>query len=111
MVERATEHLDGIFHALADATRREIVRSLIGKERSISEIAEPFSMTLAAVSKHVKVLERAGLVERTVQGRNHLCRLVPHAMSDAFEWLRYYEEFWDSRLDALDRLFKKPERE
>ncbi len=102
MVEQTAERLDVIFHALADRTRREMLRRLSQHERTISELAQPFEMSLAAASKHVKVLERAGLVERTVQGRTHICRLAPEPLSQAQEWLRFYEKFWNERLDALE---------
>jgi DNA-binding transcriptional ArsR family regulator len=105
LVERPSEPLDSVFHALADPTRRAMLRSLAQRERSIGELAEPFRMSLAAASKHVKTLERAGLVRRTVQGRTHLCRLDPEPLSAAQEWLRFYERFWTDRLDALAALF------
>lgn len=80
-----------------------MVRRLASEEHNVGELAEPFDTSLAAVSKHVKVLERAGLVRRTIQGRTHVCRLDPEPLSDAQEWLRYYERFWNERLDALER--------
>ena len=111
MVEQRTEPLDSIFHALADHTRREMLRSLSRQERTVSELAAPFQMSLAAASKHVKVLERAGLILRTVRGRTHICRLAPEPLADAHEWLRFYERFWNERLDALEReLRTTPER-
>ncbi|MDC0715197.1 metalloregulator ArsR/SmtB family transcription factor [Stigmatella sp. ncwal1] len=106
MVEHQTAHLDGIFHALSDATRREMLHTLSQQERSVSELAAPFRMSLAAASKHIKVLERAGLVRRNVQGRTHMCRLSPEPLSAAQEWLRFYERFWNDRLDALDALLR-----
>ena len=102
MVEQTAERLDDVFHALADRTRREMLRRLSQHDRTITELAQPFDMSLAAASKHVKVLERAGLVERTVQGRTHICRLAPEPLSQAQEWLRFYEKFWNERLDALE---------
>jgi DNA-binding transcriptional ArsR family regulator len=100
--------LDGTFHALADLTRREILRDLAKQERTVTELAQPFPMSLAAVSKHIKVLERAGLVSRTVQGRTHICRLAPQALAEASGWLRFYERFWTARLDALEAMFDEP---
>lgn len=94
--------LDAVFHALSDTTRREMLRELSRGERKIGELAAPFTMSLAAASKHVKVLERAGLVSRTVQGRNHLCRLEPAALARADAWLAAYRDFWNQRLDALE---------
>ncbi len=76
-------NLDSIFRALADSTRREIVQLIGSKEHTVSEIAEPFDVSLAAISKHIKVLERAGLIDRTVKGRTHTCRLNPDSLSMA----------------------------
>jgi len=88
-----------------------MLRSLSRQERTVSELAAPFQMSLAAASKHVKVLERAGLILRTVRGRTHICRLAPEPLADAHEWLRFYERFWNERLDALEReLRTTPER-
>jgi DNA-binding transcriptional ArsR family regulator len=108
MVERHVDELSRVFQALADPTRREMLHSLAGRERTVSELAAPFRMSLAAASKHVRVLERAGLVQRTVQGRTHHCRLDAARLAEAQEWLAYYERFWNRRLDALDALFRPP---
>ena len=81
MVEYSPTQLDSLFHALSDHTRRRMLRSLGGEARSVGELAAPFQISLAAASKHIKVLERAGLVTRTVQGRTHLCRLQPEALA------------------------------
>ncbi len=110
MVEQESAGLDAVFHALADPTRRGMLRRLAGGQRSIGELAAPFRMSFAGASKHVKYLERAGLVRRTVQGRPHLCSLDAGRMADADEWLRYYKRFWNDRLDALERELGKPER-
>ena len=109
MVEQQSTHLDSVFHALADPTRRAMLASLAQREHSVSELAEPFRMSLAAASKHVKTLERAGLVRRTVQGRTHVCRLDPGPLAEADSWLRFYERFWSQRLDALAALFTPPD--
>jgi DNA-binding transcriptional ArsR family regulator len=101
--------LDAVFHALADPTRRAMLQSLSAQERSVGELASPFRMTLAAASKHVKVLERAGLVRRTMRGRTHICRLDPDPLAGAHAWLEFYERFWTERLDALERELRKPE--
>ncbi len=104
MVEYSPAQLDSLFHALSDHTRRRMLRSLGGlggQARSVGELAAPFQISLAAASKHIKVLERAGLVTRTVQGRTHLCRLQPEALAAGRDWLRFYERFWNERLDAL----------
>nr|WP_240433504.1 metalloregulator ArsR/SmtB family transcription factor [Solimonas sp. K1W22B-7] len=100
-----------MFQALADPTRRQMLRSLAGRERTVGELAEPFRISLAAASKHVKTLERAGLVRRTVQGRSHFCRLDPKPMAGAHEWLGFYERFWGERLDALEALLRHPGKE
>jgi len=107
MVELEAPRLDAVFHALGDATRRRMLRDLAGGERSVGELAAPFDMSLAAASKHIKALERAGLVRRTVKGRTHLCRLEPRPLEDAHEWISFYERFWSSRLDILERLLRQ----
>jgi DNA-binding transcriptional ArsR family regulator len=99
--------LDHVFHALADPTRRDMLRRLSFGEHSVGELAEPFDISLAAVSKHIKVLEGAGLVNRTISGRTHVFRLSPARLAEATEWLRYYERFWNERLDALEQLLKE----
>ncbi|HEX3812037.1 MAG TPA: metalloregulator ArsR/SmtB family transcription factor [Mycobacteriales bacterium] len=105
MVDHAVT-MDGIFHALAHSARREMIDKLAGKERTISELAAPFAMSLAAASKHVRVLESAGLVDRTVVGRQHVCRLVPQPLQQATVWLNYYDRFWTDRLDGLDTFLR-----
>jgi DNA-binding transcriptional ArsR family regulator len=106
MVELDSPHLDTVFHALGDATRRQMLRRLAGGERTVSELAEPFAITLAGASKHIKVLENAGLIRRDVRGRTHFCRLEPGPLASADQWLRYYERFWTSRLDQLEQLLR-----
>lgn len=108
MVEYSPTQLDSLFHALSDHTRRRMLRSLGGQARSVGELAAPFQISLAAASKHIKVLERAGLVTRTVQGRTHLCRLQPEALAAGQDWLRFYERFWNERLDALAEALGDP---
>jgi DNA-binding transcriptional ArsR family regulator len=104
MVELQTPRLDAVFHALGDATRRRMLRELAGGERTVSQLAEPYAMSLAAASKHIKALEHAGLIQREVRGRTHLCRLAPQPLASAHEWLSFYERFWTERLDALEQL-------
>jgi DNA-binding transcriptional ArsR family regulator len=111
MVEDAAE-LDRVFHALANRARRQMLSRLAGSELTVGELAEPLEMSLAAVSKLVQVLERAGLVRRAVDGRRHLCRLEPAPLASATAWLRFHEGGWHERLDALEALFRagpKPE--
>jgi DNA-binding transcriptional ArsR family regulator len=98
--------LDGVFHALAHAVRRDMLRRLADRERTVGELAAPLSMSLAAASKHVKVLELAGLVDREVRGREHVCRLAPRPLAAASDWLARYERFWTQRLDDLDAPFR-----
>ena len=107
MVELRTPELDTVFHALGDATRRRMLRDLANGERTVSQLAEPFAMSLAAASKHIKALENAGLIRREVRGRTHLCRLAPGPLASAHEWLSFYERFWTSRLDVLERLLRE----
>jgi DNA-binding transcriptional ArsR family regulator len=109
MVKHRSERLDAVFHALADPTRRAMLRGLARREQSVSELAAPFRMSLAAASKHVRTLERAGLVRRRVLGRTHLCRLDAEPLGRADAWLRFYERFWSGRLDALERELKTGE--
>ncbi len=107
MVELDEPRLDVVFHALGDATRRSMLRALSERERTVTELAEPFTMSLAAASKHVKALERAGLVRREIRGRTHVCRLEPGPLASAHDWLGFYERFWAQRLDALERLLRE----
>jgi DNA-binding transcriptional ArsR family regulator len=106
MVELQTPEMNSVFHALGDATRRQMLRDLAAGERTVSELAQPFAMSLAAVSKHIKVLEGAGLIRREVRGRTHVCRLEPGPLASAHEWLGFYERFWSSRLDMLEQLLR-----
>lgn len=110
MVDNTSGRLDAVFHALADPTRREMLRNLSRQPRKVGELAAPFDISLAAASKHIKVLERAGLVQRTVQGRNHVCRLEAQPMHAGMEWMRHYERFWLERLDALEALLYADEQ-
>jgi len=98
--------MDQVFHALGDATRRHMLRDLAGGERTVSQLAEPFAMSLAAASKHIKALETAGLIRREVRGRTHVCRLEAGPLASAYEWLSFYERFWNSRLDVLEQLLR-----
>jgi DNA-binding transcriptional ArsR family regulator len=109
MVEHSAPALDRVFRALGDATRRDMLRQLAVRERTIGELAEPYRMSLASASKHVKTLERAGLVMRRVRGRTHYCRLDPRPLARADEWLRSYERLWDLRLARLAELLRHPD--
>src|SRR5262245_16940584 len=105
MVEN-TVGMNALFHALAHDARRVMLRRLALGELTVGGLAEPLTMSLAAASKHVQVLERAGLIHRTVDGRRHVCRLEPGPLASAYAWLRFYERYWNERLDALDALFQ-----
>jgi DNA-binding transcriptional ArsR family regulator len=110
MVERSV-HLDHVFRALGDPTRRAMLRRLAARERTVGELAKPFNMSLAAASKHIRTLESAGLLRRSVRGRTHFCQLNPRPLADADEWLRSYEQLWDQRLGALEALLRHPDKE
>jgi DNA-binding transcriptional ArsR family regulator len=99
--------MDAVFHALGDATRRQMLADLARGERTVSQLAEPFAMSLAAASKHIKTLENAGLIRRQVLGRTHMCRLEPGPLASAHKWLGFYEHFWTDRLDILERLLRE----
>lgn len=100
MVEDS-EHVDRVFRALANGTRRKMVRQLSQGECSVGDLARPARMSFAAASKHVQVLEKAGMVNRRVAGRQHLCSLRPEPLREVSEWLSFYEKFWNESLDRL----------
>ncbi len=102
--------LDAVFHALADQTRRAMVQRLAQSACTVSELARPFAMSLAAASKHLRVLESAGLVRRRVEGRQHFCSLDAAALRSAQDWLRLYEQHWNESFDALERIATKEPR-
>ena len=106
MVEHDSHALDTIFHALGDATRRTMLGDLAAGERTVGELAQPFAMSLAAASKHIKVLEAAGLIRRDIRGRTHVCSLDPAPLLSADEWLGVYRRFWTDRLDTLEQLLR-----
>lgn len=106
MVELNLSPLDAVFHALGDATRRQMLRLLAQGERTVGQLAEPFEISLAAASKHIKALEKAGLIRREIRGRTHVCRLDPGPLATAHEWLSFYEDFWTGRLDVLESLLR-----
>src|ERR1700741_805442 len=106
MVKSNAARLDSIFHALADSTRRSILRDISAREKTVGEIAKPYRISLAAVSKHLKVLESAELIARARRGSFQIVRLNPAALKPAEQWLAYYEKFWTTQLDALERHFE-----
>lgn len=101
-IPASTARLDRVFHALADPTRRQMLHALANGERTVGELAAPFRMSFAGAAKHVKTLERSGLLRRTVQGRTHICRLEPAPLAGAHAWFRDYARFWEHSLDALE---------
>src|SRR5688572_5440468 len=109
MVEQNTTRLDLIFRALSDETRRAMLARLAKGEHTVSELASPYRMSLAAASKHIQTLERAGLVKRTVRGRIHYCRIDPRPLERADNWLRAYERLWDTRIARLAELLRHPD--
>jgi DNA-binding transcriptional ArsR family regulator len=101
------DHLSLTFAALADPTRRAILARLSEGEVTVKELAEPFEMSLPAVSKHLKVLERAGLIERGVQAQWRPCRLAAAPLKDVADWLGQYKRFWEESFDRLDEYLKE----
>jgi DNA-binding transcriptional ArsR family regulator len=96
------KRLDEVFSALADPTRRAILARLSQGDSSVGELAEPFEISLPAISKHLKVLEGAGLVARRRDGRIHHCRLVAEPLGEAIDWIARYGRFWETQLDSLE---------
>lgn len=106
MVEYNTANLDLIFHSLADPTRRDILDRVSQQSLSIGQIASDYDLTFAAVSKHLKVMERAKLVEKQRRGKEQVVSAAPSTVKDASEYLRRYEAMWNERFDALDKYLK-----
>jgi DNA-binding transcriptional ArsR family regulator len=111
MVHYSARGLDAVFNALGDPTRRAVLASLRDGERSVGGLAEPFGMSLTGFIKHLGVLEDAGLIERRKSGRVVSCRLTSSGMKGALEWLRTYEEFWNTRLDRLGKHLERKEQQ
>jgi DNA-binding transcriptional ArsR family regulator len=95
--------LDLVFGAVADATRRSILDRLRSGSLTVTELARPYPMSLNAVSKHVKTLEKAGLIRRSIKGREHSCRLDAAKFDEAMNWMSFYSEFWGDRMSALEK--------
>jgi DNA-binding transcriptional ArsR family regulator len=100
----ADDRLDAVFHALGDRTRRALLARLATRPARVTELARPFDMSLPAVSRHIRVLEAAGLIVRSVDGRVHQCSLAAAPMKTAEAWLNHYRGFWQGSLDALARM-------
>ncbi len=107
MVKCSSRLLDRTFAALADPTRRRILEHLAGGDRCVTDLARPYSMSLPAVSKHLRVLEKAGLVRRRRNGRVHRLKLDAAPMQQAQQWIEEYRKFWEERFDRLDEYLKK----
>lgn len=111
MVQTASDTLSTTFSALADPTRRAILARLASGEASVTELAEPFDMSLPAVSKHLKVLERAGLIARNREAQWRRCRLDASPLRDVSAWVDQYREFWEQRLDRLEAYLAELQQE
>ena len=101
------EQLDNTFHAVADPTRRAILKMLSERPARVTEIAKSFPYSLNAISKHLKVLEQAGLIRREIKGRDHFCQLDPAPLQEASDWFATYRQFWEERLDAMERFITR----
>lgn len=102
MVNYTENELNTIFSALSDPTRRAMLSRLINEDMSVADLSQPFAMTKPAITKHLKVLEKAGLLSRTIEGRVHRCRIKPEPLKAVSQWVSFYEQFWNKKLDALD---------
>ena len=109
MVESPPADIDAVFHALSSGPRRAVLDALADGERTVGDLAAPFDISLAAISKHLKVLEGAGLVERRPEGRTTVCRLRPEPLAAVRTWVEERERFWASRLDRLEALLTDEE--
>ena len=103
----STDHLSAIFSALADPTRRAILARLTAGEASVTELAEPFEMSMPAISKHLKVLERAGLIARGREAQWRPCRLEAEPLKEAADWLESYRRFWEQSFDRLGEYLRE----
>ncbi|HXF49660.1 MAG TPA: metalloregulator ArsR/SmtB family transcription factor [Verrucomicrobiae bacterium] len=102
MVKYSSNALDQTFGALSDPTRRAILKMLASGERTVTELAEPFRISLPAISKHLRVLENAGLLRQEKEGRIHRCHIIAKPLKDASEWIAHYRAFWEQSFDRLD---------
>ncbi|MBL4795305.1 MAG: winged helix-turn-helix transcriptional regulator [Pseudomonadales bacterium] len=102
MVNNKEQQLNLIFSALSDPTRRAMLKRLADDEMSVAELSLPFKLSKSAVTKHLKVLEKAGLLNRTINGRVHHCRMDATPLETASEWMTFYKAFWNDKFDALD---------
>lgn len=107
MVKYSNSELDRVFHALSDTTRRAILARLADGDAQVTELAEPFDMSLPAISKHLGVLEKAGLLSRHKDGRIRRCELNARPLERASDWIKFYREFWEGQLDSLAKYLEK----
>jgi len=110
MVKSAAARLDSVFHALADPTRRQILRGLASSEKTVGEIARPHKMSLAAVSKHLKVLESAELIARERRGSFQIVKLNAKSLKPAEEWIAFYSRYWNQQFDKLEQYLEGEEK-
>ncbi len=103
-MRQSSPQLDQVFFALSDGTRRAILARLAQGSTTIGELAAPFDISKPAVTKHMKILERAGLIDRRIQGRRHECSLSTNGLKTAEDWINFHRSFWESRFDALENL-------
>ena len=108
MVEYSLQ-LDSVFGSLADPTRRDILQRVARRELTVSDVASHYDMSLAAVSKHLKVLQQAKLIIKRRRGKQHMISLAPHALNDAGDYLEQYRKLWTERFDSLEEYLKKGE--
>lgn len=104
---QTSQNLDRVFFALSDGTRRGILARLAQGSTTIGELAAPYAISKPAISKHMKILENAGLIERTISGRQHQCSLSTTGLKTAEEWLNFHRRFWESRFDALSAVLQE----
>jgi DNA-binding transcriptional ArsR family regulator len=109
-ISHDSAQLNLIFSALSDPTRRAMLLKLADKELSIADLSAPFDISKSAVTKHIKVLEKAGLLRRTINGRVHHCRLAVDPLHAASDWMAFYQKFWHNKLDALDSYFTSKDK-
>ncbi len=107
LMQQSSEHLDQVFFALSDGTRRAILAQLAEGSTTIGKLSKPFDISAPAISRHMRILESAGLVKRNVKGREHVCTLSTKALKTAEDWLNFHRDFWESRFDALEEIFKQ----
>jgi DNA-binding transcriptional ArsR family regulator len=106
---QTSQNLDRVFFALSDGTRRAILARLAQGSTTIGELSAPFEISKPAISKHMKILENAGLIERVINGRQHHCTLTTAGLKTAEDWLNFHRRFWESRFDALSSLLAEEE--